>query len=166
MKSISPSSAHALRCTAPMKASLPPPTMPYLSLAIGHLALLLKRRIERHAAGLKVQPLHKRARFLRPVLAIHPGVFPLDAQRPLVPHAIESPNERLPPDVSPPDTPEVPPPPRITEGQHRPQHTAQAIAALGPVMHRNVLHVHVEDPIPEPLDELVGRHTLPQQMAR
>ena len=48
---------------------------------------LSKRRVERHSAGLEVEPLDELGRLAGPCLAVHPDVFPFDREGTVVTHA-------------------------------------------------------------------------------
>ena len=79
--------------------------------------LFRKSRIKRNRRRLEVEPPDKRARFGRPMLAIHAGILPFNGERAVIADAIKRPDDLFEIDASPPERAEIPETILVTEVQ-------------------------------------------------
>src|SRR5687768_3543265 len=82
----------ALRCTAPMRAPEPPPTMPIFSFL---MLLPPECGVESGRRRLEVRTPDEGCRLPRAVHPVHTGVLPLHRERTVVADAIQGPDHRL-----------------------------------------------------------------------
>src|SRR3712207_860255 len=116
----------ALRCTAPMKAPEPPPTMPIFSF---FMLFPSECRVEGARRRLEVQPPDEGGRLPRPLNAVHAGVLPLHRERTVVADAIQGSDHRLEVHAPSSDRSEVPAPAMVAESEVRGKDAALAIEA-------------------------------------
>src|SRR5690606_39734462 len=138
-----PSRRAAIRWTAPMNASLPPPTMPSFSGVAGSRIAVIpsERGVERACWRLEVERADVRRALGRAVHAVHAAVFPFDRQRPAVADVVQGDDDLLEVDVATTDAAEVPVAARVAERGVAAEHAGGAVAAPPP----DVLHVNVHD---------------------
>src|SRR5215204_3060184 len=148
----------ARRCTPPIKASPPPPTMPILSF---FTSPPFERGVKGGGRRLEVDPPHEGRRLPGPVHPVHAGVLPLHGERAVVADAVQRPDDLLEVHPAPAHRAEVPAAAVVAEGEVRRQDAALAVE--GPL---GVLHVGVVDPVRKPVYEPRGVHELPVQVAR
>src|SRR3712207_6678327 len=147
----------ALRCTAPMKAPEPPPTMPIFSF---FMLFPSECRVEGARRRLEVQPPDEGGRLPRPLNPVHAGVLPLHRERTVVAYAVQSPDYRLEIHTPAPDRSEVPAPAVVAECEVRGKDAALAVE--GP---ERILDVDVVDTVREAVDELGWVDELPIEVA-
>src|SRR5687768_11703715 len=147
----------ALRCTAPMRAPEPPPTMPIFSF---FMLFPPKRGVEGNRRRLEVQPPDKGGRLPRAVHPVHAGILPLYRKRTVVTDAIEGSDHRLEVHAPASDRSEVPAPAVVAEGEVRGKDAALAVESP-----ECILHVGVVDTLREAVDELSRVDELPVEVA-
>src|SRR3712207_4974755 len=147
----------ALRCTAPMKAPEPPPTMPIFSF---FMLFPSECRVEGARRRLEVQPPDEGGRLPRPLNPVHAGVLPLHRERTVVAYAVQSPDYRLEIHTPAPDRSEVPAPAVVAESEVRGKDAALSVESP-----ECILDVGVVDTLWEAVDELHGIDELPVEVA-
>src|SRR6185312_14166438 len=130
--------------TSAPEAALPIVTKP----TSGISGLLRERGVERDGRGREVRRADERERVRRPPVAIHPGILPLDRERPGVADPVERPDHALEVDVAVAGGHEVPAAARLAEVQVPAEDRRAAVE-----MPDRVLDVNVEDLVRELGDE-------------
>src|SRR5262249_52472675 len=121
----------------------------------------LHRGVERERRRREVGPAHERERVLGAVLAVHPGVLPLDRERPGVADPVECAEELFEVDVAVTGGDEVPAALLLAEVEVRGEDRAASVEPL-----LRVLDVDMVDAVRELERELRGVEKLVREVAR